>query len=136
MPTVRLVQYLTSVAAVLTLLTTTPTAVAASPKTVASEAPAQSNSPTVDSWQPPLSTRGRYIVDAQGRRFRLKSANWDGAQGSWTGSGSTADPAKHHAGQNSYGIPLGLDRTPLPELLADFHELGINSTPGCRSPTR
>ncbi len=79
------------------------------------------------SWQPPLSTRGRYIVDANGDRFRLKSANWDGAQGSWTGSGSAADSANHHAGQNSYGIPLGLDRVPLAHLMADFHELGINS---------
>ncbi|MFJ9896711.1 glycoside hydrolase family 5 protein [Streptomyces sp. NPDC091280] len=79
------------------------------------------------SWQPPLSTRGRYIVDANGDRFRLKSANWDGAQGSWTGSGSEDDSANHHAGQNSHGIPLGLDRVPLTQLMADFHELGINS---------
>ena len=127
MPTVRLVQYLTSTAVVLTLLATTPTAVAATPKPVASEAATQTTAPAADSWQPPLSTRGRYIVDAQGRRFRLKSANWDGSQGSWTGSGSDADPANHHTGQNSYGIPFGLDRAPLPELLADFHELGINS---------
>ncbi|WP_416072090.1 cellulase family glycosylhydrolase [Streptomyces sp. ME18-1-4] len=62
-----------------------------------------------------------------GRRFRLKSANRDGAQGSWTGNGDAADPADHHAGQNSYGISLGLDRAPLPALLADFHALGINS---------
>lgn len=55
---------------------------------------ARAAAPAADaSWQPPLSTRGRYVVDAQGRRFRLKSANWDGAQGSWTGSGSVDDPA-------------------------------------------
>ncbi|WP_406438221.1 cellulase family glycosylhydrolase [Streptomyces sp. NBC_01613] len=126
MQTNRLVKYLTATvtAAVLTLLTTPPTAVA----TTASEPrAAEASAQATDAWQPPLSTRGRYIVDALGNRFRLKSANWDGAQGSWTGSGSTADPADHHAGQNSYGIPLGLDRAPLPELLADFHELGINS---------
>ncbi|WP_251096249.1 cellulase family glycosylhydrolase [Streptomyces sp. Caat 7-52] len=78
-------------------------------------------------WYAPLSTRGRYIVDAHGDRFRLKGANWDGAQGSWTGSGSADDPARHHAGQDSHGIPLGLDRAPLPELLADFHSLGVNT---------
>ncbi|RKT03103.1 aryl-phospho-beta-D-glucosidase BglC (GH1 family) [Streptomyces sp. 3211.6] len=78
-------------------------------------------------WTPPLSTRGRYIVDAQGNRFRLRSGNWDGAQGSWNGSGNIADPANHHAGQDSHGIPLGLDRVPLPALLADFRALGLNS---------
>ncbi|WP_442785727.1 glycoside hydrolase family 5 protein [Actinacidiphila sp. DG2A-62] len=81
----------------------------------------------VSAWYPPLSTRGRYIVDAHGDRFRLKAANWDGAQGSWTGSGDIADPANHHAGQDSYGIPLGLDRVPLAQLTADFHDLGLNS---------
>ncbi|MYW43565.1 cellulase family glycosylhydrolase [Streptomyces sp. SID161] len=78
-------------------------------------------------WAAPLSTRGRYVVDAHGDRFRLKGANWDGAQGSWTGSGSVDDPAAHHAGQDSHGIPLGLDRVPLPRLLADFRALGVNT---------
>lgn len=78
-------------------------------------------------WTAPLSTRGRYIVDADGKRFRLKSANWDGAQGSWTGSGDVSDPATHHSGQDSHGIPLGLDRVAIPSLLGDFHALGINS---------
>ncbi|WP_328483928.1 glycoside hydrolase family 5 protein [Streptomyces sp. NBC_00377] len=133
MQTSRIVKYLTSAAVVLTLLTPAPTAVAAGPDTTApgttaSEAPAGPAAVQgTDTWQPPLSTRGRYIVDARGNRFRLKSANWDGAQGSWSGSGSTADPANHHAGQNSSGIPLGLDRAPLSALLADFHRLGINS---------
>ncbi|MEU1189127.1 cellulase family glycosylhydrolase [Streptomyces sp. NPDC005859] len=132
MQTPRIVKYLTSAAVVLTLLAPAPTAVAADPAgtapgTAASGASTGAVAPEADSWQPPLSTRGRYIVDAQGNRFRLKSANWDGAQGSWSGSGSTADPANHHAGQNSSGIPLGLDRAPLPALLADFHRLGINS---------
>ncbi|MFJ3230995.1 glycoside hydrolase family 5 protein [Streptomyces sp. NPDC086787] len=117
MPTNRLVRYLTAAVAVLTLLATTPPAVAA----------AEQSPTTTDSWQGPLSTRGRYIVDARGNRFRLRSANWDGAQGSWTGSGSATDPANHHAGQDSHGIPLGLDRASLPTLLADFHALGINS---------
>ncbi|MFB8181994.1 glycoside hydrolase family 5 protein [Streptomyces sp. NPDC055966] len=79
------------------------------------------------SWSAPLSTQGRYVVDSQGRRLRLKGANWDGAQGSWLGSGGVTDPANHHAGQDSHGIPLGLDRVPLGQLLADFHQLGINT---------
>lgn len=78
-------------------------------------------------WSAPLSTQGRYIVDGRGNRFRLKAANWDGAQGSWNGSGSTADPANHHAGQDAHDIPLGLDRVPLPRLLSDFRELGVNT---------
>lgn len=129
MQTFRLVKYLTSAAVILMLLAPAPTAAAAPPAAAARDSVAASEAvpPTAEDWQPPLSTRGRYIVDAQGRRFRLKSANWDGAQGSWSGSGSTADPANHHAGQNSSGIPLGLDRAPLSELLADFHRLGINS---------
>ncbi|MGW2857589.1 glycoside hydrolase family 5 protein, partial [Streptomyces sp. NPDC001215] len=109
----------------LLLLTAAPGAVAAAPEPAA-RTPA-ATTPAADTWQPPLSTRGRYIVDAAGNRFRLRSANWDGAQGSWTGSGSIDDPADHHAGQDSYGIPLGLDRVALPKLLADLHALGINS---------
>jgi aryl-phospho-beta-D-glucosidase BglC (GH1 family) len=128
MPTIsRIVKYLTSAVAGFALLTTAPTAVAAVPEPVAAKTLPQATTSAADTWQPPLSTQGRYIVDARGNRFRLKSANWDGAQGSWTGSGNIPDPANHHAGQDSYGIPLGLDRAPLPALLADFHELGINS---------
>ncbi|WP_030692233.1 glycoside hydrolase family 5 protein [Streptomyces globisporus] len=80
-----------------------------------------------DSWQPPLRTQGRYIVDANGDRFKLKSANWHGAQGSWTGSGDRTDPANHNAGEKSDQMPLGLDRAPVATILADFHALGINS---------
>ncbi|MFI6253935.1 glycoside hydrolase family 5 protein [Streptomyces sp. NPDC051016] len=117
----RFVTYLTVTLLVLAFSGTAPaTTVSRSPDL----APAASATAT---WQPPLSTRGRYIVDADGNRFRLKAANWDGAQGSWTGSGSITDPAQHHAGQDSYGIPLGLDRATLPQLLADFQALGINS---------
>ncbi|MER6388191.1 cellulase family glycosylhydrolase [Streptomyces sp. NPDC001523] len=83
--------------------------------------------PEAGAWTAPLSTRGRYIVDAQGNRFRLRSGNWDGAQGSWTGSGDRGDPATHHSGQDSHGIPLGLDRVPLTTLTADFRALGLNS---------
>ncbi|WP_030960865.1 glycoside hydrolase family 5 protein [Streptomyces sp. NRRL S-378] len=96
----------------------------------ASRTPVAAPAPVANSagaWIPPLSTRGRYIVDAQGNRFRLRSGNWDGAQGSWNGSGDRNDPATHHSGQNANGIPLGLDRVPLPALLADFRALGLNS---------
>ncbi|MFD7709304.1 glycoside hydrolase family 5 protein [Streptomyces sp. NPDC059786] len=145
MSNVRVVRYLTGVGSAVALLLASPGPVAAAAEplvrhaavldSTGAEGPASSTGvasvPTATAqapaWQPPLSTRGRYIVDANGDRFRLKSANWDGAQGSWTGSGSSADSADHHAGQNSYGIPLGLDRVPLPDLLADFRELGINS---------
>ncbi|MEU4089810.1 glycoside hydrolase family 5 protein [Streptomyces aureus] len=126
MPTLKFGKYLTLATAALLLLATAPGAVAATPPAAddARTVPAAASAPA---WQPPLSTRGRYIVDADGNRFRLKSANWDGAQGSWTGSGSADDPANHHAGQDSYGIPLGLDRATLPQLMNDFHQLGINS---------
>ncbi|MFG3526997.1 glycoside hydrolase family 5 protein [Streptomyces sp. NPDC047917] len=80
-----------------------------------------------DSWTPPLSTRGRYIVDADGDRFKLKSANWHGAQGSWNGTGDIDDPANHNASEKSDQMPLGLDRVPVATMLSDFHELGINS---------
>ncbi|WP_306329631.1 glycoside hydrolase family 5 protein, partial [Streptomyces venezuelae] len=79
------------------------------------------------SWRGPLSTRGRYVVDADGNRFKLKAGNWSGAQGTWEGSGDVADPANHQADQKSNNIPLGLDRVPMDRLLADFHELGLNT---------
>ncbi|WOX21269.1 glycoside hydrolase family 5 protein [Streptomyces solicathayae] len=80
-----------------------------------------------ESWRAPLSTRGRYIVDADGNRFKLKAGNWSGVQGTWEGSGDVNDPANHQADQKSNNIPLGLDRTPMARILADFHELGLNS---------
>ncbi|MFD7572382.1 glycoside hydrolase family 5 protein [Streptomyces sp. NPDC059810] len=80
-----------------------------------------------ESWQPPLSTRGRYVVDARGDRFKLKSVNWHGAQGSYNGSGDVNDPASHHDAEKSDQVPLGLDRVPLASILADFHRLGANS---------
>lgn len=93
----------------------------------AAATPSAAATGTAEAWTPPLSTRGRYIVDAQGNRFRLRSGNWDGAQGSWNGSGDRDDPATHHSGQNAHGIPIGLDRVPLPTLLADFRAAGLNS---------
>lgn len=79
------------------------------------------------SWTAPLSTSGRYVVDANGNRFKLESGNWEGAQGTWSGSGAVDDPANNQAGEPSYQIPLGLDRAPMSEILAGFHSLGINS---------
>lgn len=79
------------------------------------------------SWTGPLSTSGRYIVDASGNRFKLKAGNWEGAQGTWTGSGDVNDPANNHDAEPSYEMPLGLDRAPMTEILAGFHGLGLNS---------
>lgn len=92
----------------------------------ASAAQLPAASPAGD-WVPPLSTRGRYIVDAQGDRFKLKAGNWHGASGTWTGSGSPDDPANNHAGEKSDRMPLGLDRAPMSEIIARFRELGLNS---------
>ena len=79
------------------------------------------------SWTAPLSTAGRYVVDATGRRFRLISGNWHGGSGTWDGSGDPFDPAHNHAGEVAGQMPLGLDRAALPAILAGFHELGLNS---------
>ncbi|MBC2906065.1 glycoside hydrolase family 5 protein [Streptomyces cupreus] len=87
-------------------------------------APAQA---APDDWTGPLSTRGRWIVDADGERFKLRSGNWHGASGTWNGSGSADEDANHHAGENSGRIPLGLDRAPMAEIIAGFREIGINS---------
>ncbi|MEU9733757.1 cellulase family glycosylhydrolase [Streptomyces sp. NPDC048002] len=80
-----------------------------------------------EEWTGPLSTRGRWIVDADGDRFKLRSGNWHGASGTWNGSGSTEEDANHHAGENSGRVPLGLDRAPMAEIIAGFREIGINS---------
>lgn len=82
--------------------------------------------PTAD-WTAPLSTRGRWIVDADGDRFPLRSGNWHGASGTWNGTGSADEDGNHHAGENSHRIPLGLDRAPMAEIIAGFREIGINS---------
>ncbi|AUG82048.1 glycoside hydrolase [Kitasatospora sp. MMS16-BH015] len=104
------------------------TASATAPNAAPAAAPVVLSGPELAaSWSGPLSTRGRYIVDAAGNRFKLKSGNWAGAQGTWEGSGSTTDPANNQAGQVSYNLPLGLDRAPIAQILAGFHQVGINS---------
>ncbi|MGC5564959.1 glycoside hydrolase family 5 protein [Streptomyces sp. FR-108] len=99
-----------------------PAAHEAAPATTATTA-----APAAADWTGPLSTRGRWIVDANGDRFKLRSGNWHGASGTWNGSGSVDDDASHHAGENSGRIPLGLDRAPMAEIVAGFREIGINS---------
>jgi len=106
-----------------------PAAVASASASAATATPVAAGTPAAlsDSWRAPLSTRGRYVVDADGNRFKLKSANWHGAQGSWSGSGDINDPASHHDGEKADQMPLGLDRAPVSRILDGFHELGINS---------
>ncbi|MEV6008774.1 cellulase family glycosylhydrolase [Streptomyces sp. NPDC051976] len=121
---------LVTLAAVGLLVGSAPGAPAAPPRTAvtAAQAPAPlTGAQLAASWSGPLSTRGRYIVDAGGNRFKLKAGNWSGAQGTWEGSGDTGDPANNQAGQVSHNIPLGLDRAPLGQILGDFHSLGLNS---------
>jgi hypothetical protein len=89
--------------------------------------PAVMEKSEISGFVPPLSTRGRYIVDATGERFKLKSGNWHGASGTWTGDGDPADNANHHAGENANRIPMGLDRAPLAEIAASFAAIGLNS---------
>lgn len=110
------------------------TAVALGPSSFATETPrgaaavpSPAGAALAASWTPPLSTEGRYVVDATGRRFKLMSGNWHGASGTWDGSGDPADPAHNHAGEVSYELPLGLARAPIAAILASFHELGVNS---------
>ncbi|MEU4118824.1 cellulase family glycosylhydrolase [Kitasatospora sp. NPDC028055] len=111
------------------LVSAAPPAQAAAPAASAAPAAAsvQTGAQLAASWTGPLSTRGRYVVDANGDRFKLKAGNWAGAQGTWEGSGSTTDPADNQAGQVSYNIPLGLDRAPIDRILAGFHGLGLNA---------
>ncbi|MFE4618306.1 glycoside hydrolase family 5 protein [Streptomyces sp. NPDC056747] len=103
------------------------TATALAPAAVTGAPVALTGPQLAASWTGPLSTRGRYIVDADGDRFKLKASNWAGAQGTWEGSGSESDVTNHQADQMSNNIPLGLDRTPISRILADFHALGLNT---------
>ncbi|GAA2035137.1 hypothetical protein GCM10009839_39740 [Catenulispora yoronensis] len=100
---------------------------AASAASAASSVAPSPGSSLAASWTGPLSTSGRYVVDANGNRFKMIGGNWDGAQGHYLGSGSTTDPADNQAGEVSYNVPLALDRTPIAQILSDFHTLGINT---------
>lgn len=78
-------------------------------------------------WNGPLSTRGRYIIDTDGNRFRLKSGNWHGASGTWEGSGDTNVDSNHHSNENSHNLPLGLQYAHIDKILDSFQQLKINS---------
>lgn len=131
MPSRPLLRRATAALAVLSALLLGTPASATSLQTAAAEAvapPVPLTGPQLAaSWTAPLSTRGRWIVDADGNRFKLKSGNWEGAQGTWTGSGDINDPANHMHGIKADDMPLGLDRVPMSTILADFHRLGLNS---------
>ncbi|KAG5727603.1 Endoglucanase [Termitomyces sp. T112] len=86
----------------------------------------QGNAALTD-WTPPLSTRGRYIVDANGVRFKLKSGNWHGASGTYTGSGDINVDSNHHANENAHTLPLGLQYTSIDDILDGFESLRINT---------
>nr|WP_155547069.1 cellulase family glycosylhydrolase [Amycolatopsis camponoti] len=94
---------------------------------VVAPAPPASAATDPPAFAGPLSTRGRYIVDANGDRFKLKSANWHGGSGTWTGSGDVNDPANHHAGEIAYQTPLGLDRASIDTVIDGLAQLGLNS---------
>jgi hypothetical protein len=128
-PVRRLAATLAALGLAATGLLAAPGAATAASPTPRLSGPATTTATTAGgpAWTGPLSTRGRYIVDATGNRFKLQSGNWEGAQGTWTGSGDPTLPADNQGGQVSYGIPLGLDRTPIARILADFHQLGLNS---------
>lgn len=88
---------------------------------------ASGSSSLADSWKPPLSTRGRYVVDADGKRFRFQGGNWHGASGTYDGAGNISDPVNHHAGEMAFQTVLALDRAPMATIIQDFLDLGINT---------
>ncbi|KAJ7594106.1 cellulase [Mycena floridula] len=81
----------------------------------------------VPPWVGPLSTRGRWIVDTNGNRFKLKSGNFYGASGTYSGSGDINIDSSHHGNENSHTMPLGLQYVSLADMLASFDQLRINS---------
>ncbi|WUO27208.1 glycoside hydrolase family 5 protein [Streptomyces sp. NBC_00286] len=130
MVTVRgsFIRAMATLAAVFLMVALAPIAEAAVGREPAPEAGARPEIAAIAAdWTPPLSTRGRWIVDADGDRFKLRSGNWHGASGTWNGSGSPDEDADHHAGENSGRMPLGLDRAPMAEIITGFQEIGINS---------
>ncbi|KAG6849591.1 hypothetical protein H0H93_007176 [Arthromyces matolae] len=86
-----------------------------------------SGSAALSDWTPPLSTRGRYIVDVNGLRFKLKAGAWHGASGTYTGSGDINIDSNHHASENAHTLPLGLQYVPIDDILDGFESLGINT---------
>ncbi|KAJ7033600.1 cellulase [Mycena alexandri] len=78
-------------------------------------------------WTGPLSTSGRWVVDANGNRFRLTGGNWHGASGTWTDTGDINQDANYHAGENAHTMPLGLQYVPIDEVIDSFVDLSINT---------
>ncbi|KAF7332636.1 Glycoside hydrolase [Mycena kentingensis (nom. inval.)] len=81
----------------------------------------------VPAWDGPLSTRGRYVVDANGNRFKLRSGNWHGGSGTYAGSGDINVDSNHHSSENAHTMPLGLQYVPIDKIIDSFIEMGINS---------
>ncbi|KAJ7501846.1 cellulase [Mycena galericulata] len=81
----------------------------------------------VPAYTPPLSTRGRYVVDVNGNRFKMKGGNWHGASGTYAGSGDINVDANHHAGENAHTMPLGLQYVPIDQIMDSFEEMSINT---------
>ncbi|KAK7018557.1 glycoside hydrolase [Favolaschia claudopus] len=81
----------------------------------------------VPPWTGPLSTRGRYVVDANGNRFRLQGGNWHGGSGTYSGSGDINDDASHHSNENSHTMPLGLQYVPIDKIIDSFLEMNVNT---------
>lgn len=78
-------------------------------------------------WKPPLSTRGRYVVDANGKRFKLKAGSWHGASGTYLGRGDKYDRTNHWAGEATFQTPLCLDRTHIKDIVQSFLDLGLTT---------
>lgn len=55
-----------------------------------------------------LSSSGRYLADACGNRFKMKSVNWYGASDTWQ-------------------VPIGLDKQPLSHIVGLISQMGFNS---------
>ncbi|KAF7302243.1 Glycoside hydrolase [Mycena indigotica] len=77
-------------------------------------------------WEGPLSTRGRWVVDANANRFKMRGGNWHGGSGTYDGSGDINDDA-NHAGENSHTMPLGLQYVPIDKIIDSFVQLGLNT---------
>ena len=76
-------------------------------KEIAAKLPSVSNT-TAPLFQPPLHTRGRYILDSRGTRVKLASVNWYGAS-------------------DEHFIPGGLDVQHRQDIATTIRRLGFNS---------
>lgn len=72
--------------------------------------------PALTAARMPLSTSGRYIVDANGQRFKLKSVNW-------AAHGVEAEKVTNLP----FDVVEGLDRQPIEHIITLIQEWGFNS---------